>query len=232
MLLRNSDFNHGQGLYIHIRTKIHRWWSFVESAVIQIGDDTLEVVGAEDKGKRYYVNGLPGDYVDTSGMMPFLIGGFAVRYRVLGDRKFQFKIFLDHEQAVAIKAIKDFLRVEVQKPTVEDFSKSSGLLGSFGGDDVMLGRDGVTELTDPITFGKHWQVQRTEPMLFHNVDGPQHPQACAMPDIQKMEIRRNLRGSMSREEAAAACSNVSPGELDECIFDVMATDDVDMAGAY
>jgi hypothetical protein len=42
VLIQNPTFNNGQGLYIHIRTKIDRWWSYVESVVTQIGPDTLK----------------------------------------------------------------------------------------------------------------------------------------------------------------------------------------------
>lgn len=203
----------------------------MESVVVQIGSETLEVVGAMDASHHYFVNGRPGEAVDSSGMMPFTIGGFSIRYRVLGDTKFQFKIFLDNDQAVVLKAVKDFMRVDVHAPTVKSFGKSTGLLGSFEGGQ-MLGRDGVTVIEDPIAFGKHWQVQRVEPMLFHNIKGPQHPEECVMPDLEKMATSRHLRGSMSREEAAAACAKVTSSQLEDCIFDVMATDDVEMAGAF
>lgn len=229
VLVQNPDFNDGQGLYIHIRTKIQRWWSYVDSAVVQIGDDTLEVMGGVEN-KRYFVNGQPGEKLDEGGMMPFTIGGYHVRYRHLNDKQFQFKIFLGSDQNIVLKAVKDFMRVDVGNPTVESFGTSVGLMGSFEGDE-MLARDGVTVLNHPDEFGKEWQVLHSEPVLFHNVEGTQHPVTCAMP-IAVEDDRRRLEGSISREQAEIACTKVFPDEMKDCVYDVMATNDVDMAGAF
>ena len=46
----NPAFGNGLGLRVHIRTKIHTWWSYIESAVVMIGDGILEVKGGEDGG--------------------------------------------------------------------------------------------------------------------------------------------------------------------------------------
>lgn len=229
VLLQAPDFNNGQGLYIHIRTKIQRWWSYVESAVVQIGDDTLEVMGGMEN-KRYFVNGKPGEKLGSSKLLPFTIGGYPVRYRGLNTHQFQFKIFLGDDQNIVFKAVKDFMRVDVENPTVESFGTSVGLMGSFEGDE-MLGRDSVTVLHDPNQFGLEWQVQDTEPMLFHDVDGVQHPQACEMPQARQ-DQRRRLEGSMSREQAEIACANVGPDFVEDCVNDVMATNDIDVAGAF
>ena len=228
VLLQAPDYNDGQGLYIHIRTKIVRWWSYVDSAVVQIGDDTLEVMGGVEN-KRYFVNGKPGAALEASGMMPFTIGGHNVRYRHLNDKQFQFKIFLEDGQNVVFKAVKDFMRVDIENPTEEAFGSSVGLMGSFS-EGKMLARDGVTILEDANDFGQEWQVLLTEPMLFHNVEGVQHPEACAMPTVT--EEKRRLEGSISREQAEIACSKVSPDEMADCVFDVMATNDIDVAGAF
>lgn len=227
VLIQNPDFNDGQGLYIHIRTKIERWWSYVESAVVQIGSDTLEVMGGVEN-KRYFVNGQAGPKLDVSGNMPFTISGYLVEYRHLSDTQFQLKIFLQNGQNVVLKAVKDFMRVDVENPTAEFFGNSVGLMGSEGG--LKLARDGVTIIDDPIEFGMEWQVRDSEPMLFHNVEGVQHPEACAMPTVS--EEKRRLEGSISRDMAEKACASVPASWLEDCIFDVLATNDIDMAGAY
>lgn len=229
VLVQNPNYNNGQGLYIHIRTKIVRWWSYVDSVVVQIGEDTLEVMGGVEH-KRYFLNAEPGtDRLGHSHMMNFTIGGNAVRYRGLNEHQFQFKIFLPDDQNIVLKAVKDFMRVDVENPTVESFDESVGLMGSFTGGQ-MLSRTGEV-MTDPNEFGKEWQVQHTEPMLFHNVEGTQHPETCAMPMITQ-DSRRRLEGSISREQAELACAKVSPDSLLDCVYDVMATNDVEMAGAF
>lgn len=228
VLVQNAGFNDDQGLYIHIRTKIQRWWSYVDSAVVQIGADTLEVMGGV-KEKRYFVNGKQGGPLSVNGMMPFTVGGHAVRYRNLGPNMFQFKIFLPNGQTIVMKAVKDFMRVDIEQPSLQDFASAVGLMGSFE-TGQMLGRDGVTELTDENAFGQEWQVLHSEPMLFHNVEGVQHPETCAMPTIP--QDSRRLEGSISREQAEIACAKVSPDDMMDCVADVMATNDTDMAGAF
>jgi len=42
VLVESPDFEDGLGLKIHIRTKIKSWFSYIESAAIQIGSDILE----------------------------------------------------------------------------------------------------------------------------------------------------------------------------------------------
>ena len=210
-----------------IRTKIVRWWSYVDSVVVQIGQDTLEVQGGMDD-RRYWHNGQRGEMLHSSKMMPFTVGGYPVRYRGLNQHQFQFKIFLENDQNIVLKAVKDFMRVDVENPTQEYFGDSVGLMGSFDGD-RMLARDG-SDMTDVNAFGQEWQVCVTEPMLFHEVQGVQHPTMCAMPTIDR-ESRR-LAGSISREQAEIACAKVAPESMEDCIFDVMATNDVVAAAAF
>lgn len=232
VLLQNPDFNNGQGLTIHIRTKISTWWSYIERAVVKIGDDTLEVKsGLEDK--QYWANGEAGDKVVDSGRLPFAIGGFPIRFRVRRKNEFQFKIFLNDNQSILIRSVKDFLRVEVANPTVESFEGSSGMMGKAGGAS-MLARDGVTVINDPNEYGKEWQVRSSEPMLFHTVEGTQHPETCAMPTEDQVAVqrRRLAEGPISHAAAEKACARVAREDRPDCVFDVLATGDLDMAGAY
>lgn len=98
----------------------------------------------------------------------------------------------------------------------------------------MLARDGFTKMEDAVAFGKEWQVLSSEPMLFHEVDGVQHPQECAMPDDMTTKAKRRRLGEsvITEDEAALACSRVEEMSRESCIFDVLATNDKDMAGSY
>merc|ERR1711862_902758 len=59
----------------------------------------------------------------------------------------------------------------------------------------------------------------------------QHPTRCEIPT--KSSIRRRLAESkITLAEAEQACSGVVQPEFDLCVFDVMATNDKDVAGAY
>ena len=57
---------------------------------------------------------------------------------------------------------------------------SQGILGRFD-DGAMLARNGTTIIEDANDFGQEWQVLGSEPMLFTEREGPQHPQNSTLP---------------------------------------------------
>jgi len=235
VFVNNPDYNNGQGMRIHIRTKQVRWWSYVQSAVVQIGDDTLEVRGGLHSSD-YWVNGVKGSKLVQSKIQPFTIGGHRVRFRVLSDITFQYKIFLDDEktdgtaESIVLRSVKDWMKIDLVKHNEKNFGTSVGILGDYTTGE-MLGRDGKTVFNDTDAYGLEWQVKKDEPMLFHNVEGPQDPEQCKMPSPATIQ-RRLGENTISRETAAKACAHVDPSSLKDCIFDVMATSDVDMAAVY
>ena len=95
-----------------------------------------------------------------------------------------------------------------------------------------LGRYGVTVYDNDRAFGQEWQVLVAEPKLFHVVEGPQAPQLCKMPTDADIK-RRRLGSSLSEAAAEKACAHVTNEDDREwCVFDVLATGDAEMAGAY
>ncbi len=65
---------------------------------------------------------------------------------------------------------------------------------------------------------------------------PQHPNVCILPSPkQASQLRRRLSATSLADELAAekACEHWGEGK-DDCVFDVLATGDLDMAmvGAY
>ena len=228
VFLDNPDYNHGQGMRIHIRTKIVHWWSYVESAVVQIGEDTLEV-RASSSEKKYWHNGKLGADVIDRGMMPFTVGGHKVRFRVRSDTQWQFKIFLEDGQEIILRAVKEFLRVDIMHHRKESFGNSRGLMGSYE-EGLMMGRDGRV-LEDPKEFGNEWQVHIDEPLLFHNIDGVQHPETCAEP-LAEAKTRRLAMSMVSREAALKACMNGDKFDFEDCVADVLAIGNVEIAEIY
>merc|ERR1711865_1271142 len=95
-----------------------------------------------------------------------------------------------------------------------------------------LGRDGITNIEDFNMFGQEWQVLPTESKLFHEIgDAVQSPARCEIPS--RSEMRRRLgEASITVEEAKIACSHVNPDEFGLCMFDVMASNDKELAGIY
>jgi hypothetical protein len=234
VLVDNPDFNNGQGLTIHIRTKIQRWWSYISSAVIQIGGDTLEVKsGIQDR--QYWVNGVEGRYMILSGQLDSTIGGFSGRFRVKSDHVVQYKLFLPDDQTILIRSVKDMIRVELNGCNEEYFGNSLGLMGTYGKGEF-LARNRTTIFQDENEFGQEWQViPGSDPQLFREADGPQFPQRCRMPSDESISsIRRRLASSINRVDAEEACSHVMDraDEFSNCVYDVMATGDMEMADGY
>jgi hypothetical protein len=59
-------------------------------------------------------------------------------------------------------------------------------------------------------------------------------QTCILPSAMHVEEKRRRLGEavVSETMAELACATVTGMERDACVFDVLATDDVEMAGAY
>jgi len=236
VLVDNPEYNNGQGLKVHVRTRVRRWFSYVESAVVQIGQDRFEAMSGFKK-RRFWVNGhrMPGKKLTwDNGVMPFKIGGNPVRFQVQQNGiSWKFTIELPEGQSIAIRTVKEFMRVDIAHPAKDMFVNSRGLMGTFE-DDRMLARDGQTVMDDEIMFGQEWQVQLDEDMLFHDLgeDVPHHPQSCIMPAVDRAVQRMLRAGGISHDYAEAACSHLDMSEQEDCIYDVIATNDVEIAGAY
>jgi len=232
VLLNNPGFANGKGMQIHIRTEIDTWWSYIKTAVLKIGDETFEVMGGE--GLKYWINGKPGKTNLKNGrtLSKQLAGEYPIRFRWMNDKQHTFKVDLGNGEHILFKTFKQFVRVQVEAWNVDDFVGSNGLMGSFPGG-VHFARDNSTILDDPNMMGQEWQVLSSESKLFHNINGPQHPQKCTMPTETETGRKRRLgEGGISLEDAEAACARVDAVNRNACVFDVLATNDKEMAGSY
>jgi hypothetical protein len=231
VLAKDLNFAHGLGLEVQIRTKLVRFWSYIKQAVIRIGDDILEVEGSGEPSMktRYWIN------LDFQGDISSL-GGFPVTNRVQSDIKHFMEIDLSSKfpnQKIRISTFKEFVRVDFLYGTNESFGNTVGLLGDFQTGKT-LARDGTTVLDDFSELGREWQVLPSEDMLFHDVSKPQFPQKCIEPEDPRGERRRRLEEStVTLEQVRAACAFLQD-ELDQkdCEYDVLATQDLEMAGAW
>ena len=70
-------------------------------------------------------------------------------------------------------------------------------------------------------------------MLFSTARAPQYPNLCVFPDEEVRESRR-LGEGISEEEAGVACAHLKQNEqaFADCVYDVTATNDFDLAGAF
>jgi hypothetical protein len=225
VLIKTDKFGPGLGLDVHIRTKMRRDISYISSAVLRIGSDVLEV---ESQGV-YWWNGVAG------AALPAEFSGFAFSHTQPTDKQHVFEVHVDVHERIKLKTYKDFVSVLIEKGKSEHFLDSVGLMGDFTMG-RMLARDGNTILDDPNAFGQEWQVLETEPILFNTVRLPQHPNVCTMPTPkQASQLQRRLSEASSVDQLAAekACEHWGEGK-DACVFDVLATGDLEMAvaGAY
>jgi len=244
-----------KALDIHIRTKTRYEYSFVESAVVRIGSDVLEVGSWGD----YFFNGVEG-----SSKMQF--GDFPVEYSSPAKFVHEWKIVLGDDESITLKTFKDLVRklcirvllpiflfaysyslshlfclshskvsVKLDHADSKRFIGSKGMMGDYS-TGQLVGRDGETIFKeDPIAFAAEWQVRASieEPMLFQAAHGPQYPEACTMPKFSIEDGRRRKLGEsgITVEAATAACEHRfnTKGAIDACIYDVMAVGDLSVA---
>lgn len=229
VLLETPGFADGLGLKLHIRTDIHDWWSSIKTAIVQVGGDSLEVTGGTSE-IPYWINGVQTANLETGDAA---LGDFPVHFVRINGHQSASRIDLGHGEAISIETFKHFVRVNVKGKNSGNFEGSVGLMGSYP-DGKMLARNMTSVVEDANEFGNEWQVLASEPTLFHNVEGVQHPTKCVMPDQAKSSEKRRRLGELAITEgdAALACARVDEGDRDACIFDVLATNDKEMAGSY
>uniref|UniRef100_A0A7S4IIH1 VWFD domain-containing protein n=1 Tax=Odontella aurita TaxID=265563 RepID=A0A7S4IIH1_9STRA len=233
VLINNPEFAYGLGMNVHGRTKIHDNWSAFESIAVQIGDFTLEVQGTD----YYWINGTP------NVELPHTLSGYKVEVRSEeAEEPNKIRVYTIHVgengEHIFIRAHDDMMWVQVWGFKDEDFDGSLGLFGSYGSGHK-VGRDGVTLFDDPIAFGQEWQVTDADSKLFHNDEGPQYPEKCTIPEnaySDAAEIIQRLRwtteGETLYESAQKVCAKAAARNVQDCIYDIMATSRLDLAAEY
>jgi hypothetical protein len=221
VFVQSNAFKSRLGLDVHIRTHMRRDMSYISSAVLRIGSDVLEV---QSQG-LYYLNGV------CNAELPSEFSGFDFFHSQPTDTQHTFEVHLGGRERIKLKTYKDFVSVLIEQGKSEHFLNSVGLMGDFE-QGLMISRDGGTILDDANTFGQEWQVRDTEPMLFQTARFPQYPQKCTLPSAKATSMLRRRLSESSFDQLAAekACAHWGQGK-DDCVFDVLATGDLDMAEA-
>jgi hypothetical protein len=241
VLLHNPEFNDGQGMDVHIRTKIADFWSSVESAAIRLGEEIMEINANPESDEWLWVNGeVVSSGLEIGKWYTTTVGGFLIRYKESSASVREANIYIKGAvERMVFKTFKSFVRVDVDWETDPDnYMGSVGLLGSFDKLGMRVARDGVTTIDDTNEFGQEWQVGESDPELFHSKVGAVVGRKCVMPPAYTPEtaarMKRRLRASnMTQEDAEKACDHLQdPEEIKACIFDVIATQDLSMASAW
>eukprot|EP00980_Cylindrotheca_fusiformis_P027879 scaffold22562_cov153-Cylindrotheca_fusiformis.AAC.1 len=194
---------------VQIRTKLVRFWSYIKSVGIRIGDDVIEIEGSADPDVElhYWINfQYEGTNADYDGAAT--IGGFPLRMRKAGNSAKSLKTIVEIDlgskfpgHVIEISAWNEFIKVNFK----------NGSAAAFGN-----------------------TVLPAEDMLFHTAEQPQFPTRCIEPEDPHGERRRRLEeSSITEEEAEKACTVIKdPLDRKDCIYDVLATQDLGMTGAY
>jgi hypothetical protein len=228
VLFQKADFANGLGMDVHVRTEIETWWSYIQRAAIRIGDHTLEVMGGKDSF-QYWIDGDSDKSMKDEEEVAF--GDFVLKYKVVNEHVHRFRLDLGDGDAISIEAYKKFVRVNFNPKSENKFDGGTGMLGSQP-DGKKVARDGKTIVEDATEFGQEWQVLDTEARLFHG-EGVEPPMKCVMPSETKMSQARRLgQSGITREDAELACAHVREFYREACIFDLLATNDIDSAGSY
>jgi hypothetical protein len=230
VLASDRNFAEGMGLDVHIRTKIVRYWSYIKSVAIRIGNDILEVEGGTEMNTvaNYWIN-----YEHLGDLTTF--GGFPVIQKSNKIHRRTYTIDLDSQyrgKKIVIDLYREFVRVKLDGG-LETFGNTVGLLGDPRSGQL-LARDGVSEFDDYVDFGSEWQVIPSDDDLFHEASHPHFPEKCIEPEDPQGERKRRLtESSITVEQAEKACSELAdPLTIKDCVYDVLATQDLEMVGAF
>lgn len=216
-------FVQAQELDIQIRTKERFGYSFIESVAIKIGEQDVLEVGSYGV---WFLNGVEGAYLPQK-----MDDQYLVTHTLVNKKRHEFTIELSKNETIVVSTFKDMVNIRIDNASVEHFGHSKGLMGSYP-DGNLVGRDGTAIFSDHDAFGKEWQVLESESGLFQDkTRSPQHPQTCYMPSPPTKQGRRLGEGT-AVEAAEKACEHWNEETKDMCIFDVLATGDLEVATTH
>ena len=226
VMVHSEQFHNGAGFDLHARTTIEEYFSYIETAALRVGDNTLQFFKDHFflNGVSYNVADLPMTFGDE---FKYTITNAAVESHKNAKFYQYYKVDLHEDSSVLFKFYKKFLTIDIAG-SEKDFADAVGLLGDYHNGD-MISRDGDV-FTSFEAFGFEWQVSPEDPQLFLELRAPQLPfEMCRMPTAAR-PARRHLRADKAlMDSAKQACAHVQGGGYDLCLDDVMTTGDVGLA---
>jgi hypothetical protein len=231
VLARSKSFASGLGLDVHIRTTRvnmpYMDYSYISGAAVKIGDDVLEV---DTKGDLF-INGEE-NLSGSAGMVLVGLKGLTKSIKGSGKRIIEYALDLGDSNTIKIRANTKNNLIFVDFDGY--FSDTEGLLGGDPREGKsLIARDGITDLSGHWnTYGEEWQVNDSDSKLFQdNERHPQYPEGCLYDAAEtKPHYRhRRLLDQVTLESATDACSHVHNEMKEFCIFDTMATGDLNLA---
>lgn len=226
-LLNAPSFDEGNGLLVHVRTTKRYDYSFISSAAIKLGEDTLQI----NSWGEYSLNGVVEAEIPTH-----MADRYTVSRTLRNKKQSSFVVDLGEDMSIRINVFRDLVAVQFEFGSQQSdkyFQDSVGLMGEWKSG-TRWARDGVAVVENNEEFGQEWQVRGDEPKLFLSDRDPIYPAQCQFPTASDT-IRRLGEQQVSFEEAKMACSHLQSGAGREaCIHDVIAVGDLSLAqsGVY
>eukprot|EP00566_Odontella_aurita_P013073 CAMPEP_0113525790 /NCGR_PEP_ID=MMETSP0015_2-20120614/369_1 /TAXON_ID=2838 /ORGANISM="Odontella" /LENGTH=476 /DNA_ID=CAMNT_0000424019 /DNA_START=42 /DNA_END=1472 /DNA_ORIENTATION=- /assembly_acc=CAM_ASM_000160 len=221
VLIQNPVFDGGDEFDLHIRTVPQNSWGGISNAVLQIGTDKLEV---QDDGSTFF-NGV---LVNPTTLTIMGNAGYSISYATTTSQDV-WEVTLSGGQYVRIMNY-DYGGLTAGSISIEvyaddsEFNSSVGMCGTWT-TPGLIARNGLTDYqTVPppgagIQMGQEWQVLASEDQLFQSY-GPSvilPGNTCLSPPPP------GSGGDIRREDAEDACEHVEGENFNNCVFDVMAT---------
>lgn len=227
VLVHNPKLFKGHRFNIHVRTTIQGIYSYIENAAIQIEEQVLEIQASKlGREIKFFLNGKdlhePPTFFAGYQIEKLNITKYCATQQCKGADIIKIDLGVDGE--VVVTNWKGFLYVDVMANEV-GFIHSVGLLGRKD-QPGKFARNG-TVLHDVTDYAEEWQVSKTEQRLFVEDREPQSPTPCIAPSQHSEKLYE-----FNRRRAVDACSGLSGGAMNACLYDVMLTMDVDMALPY
>ena len=96
------NFATGIGLTIHVHTKIRQNYSFVERAVLKIGDEVLEIGSFGD----YMLNGV------NNAEMPNIMSDLPINHTLVSAKEHVFSVSVSDGTSINVKVYKDIVSIK------------------------------------------------------------------------------------------------------------------------
>ncbi|CAB9500158.1 expressed unknown protein [Seminavis robusta] len=165
-----------QTLTIAVRTRSRIDYSYIQSVVVKIGDEVLEVSSFGD----YALQGVANAPLSSN-----TIAGYPITRTTINDERMSiFSISLgdnDDDEFILLRTFKDYVSVKLLNPSEKRYRESSGMMGQYG-TGRLLGRDGVTLVEEPNALAAEWQV-RDYHDLFQMIRAPSFPISAFLPKL-------------------------------------------------
>jgi Holliday junction resolvase-like predicted endonuclease len=147
-----------------------------------------------------------------------------------------YDVMVGEKEHIQMKVAKDMVHVEVKGRSTK-FEVSVGVMGTHPHKGHgRVARDGQTVIHDLNELCQEWQVRGEDSRLFQVAKGPQFPTQCTPPSDAHASNQRRLRQGSADEKALSEIAHAASAHLvnnhsmhNNCIFDVMATVDAEVA---